>query len=97
MRAAAMQLVCIDCGETWPTAEPRYLCECGGTLDVAHDLDALRGALSLEMFEARRGARDPVDRSGVWRFRELILPVDANDVVTRGEGNTTLFATPPSI
>jgi threonine synthase len=32
-----------------------------------------------------------MDCSGVWRFRELVLDLDPRHVVTRGEGNTTLY------
>ncbi|MGH2480200.1 MAG: threonine synthase, partial [Ktedonobacteraceae bacterium] len=31
------------------------------------------------------------DRSGVWRYRELILPVDTSVIVSRPEGNTGLY------
>ncbi len=31
------------------------------------------------------------DRSGVWRYRELILPVDTAAIVSRPEGNTSLY------
>lgn len=31
------------------------------------------------------------DRSGVWRYRELILPVDTAAIVSRPEGNTGLY------
>lgn len=31
------------------------------------------------------------DRSGVWRYRELILPLPAQSIVSRPEGNTSLY------
>jgi len=88
-------LRCVICATDHPGDALRYRCDCGGTLDVVHDLDALRGVDLLARFDARRASRDPLDRSGVWRFRELILPgASADHVVTRGEGNTWLYDAP---
>nr|BBH95483.1 threonine synthase [Thermogemmatispora argillosa] len=33
-----------------------------------------------------------VQRSGVWRYRELILPLPEEALISRAEGNTTLYA-----
>ena len=84
-------LKCVDCDASYAGLDLRYRCDCGGTLDVAHDLDALRGELTLELFDSRLGAREAVDRSGVWRFRELVLPLAAEYIVTKPEGNTNLY------
>jgi threonine synthase len=91
---AAFKLVCIDCSAQYPGLEMRYRCDCGGTLDVVHDLAALKGRVSRELFDRRCGSRAPQDLSGVWRFRELILPVASERLVTRGEGNTQLYDAP---
>jgi threonine synthase len=60
---------------------------------VVHDLSTC--TLTTDILDARRASRDPLDRSGVWRFRELILPLGDEAlrqcVVTRGEGNTHLY------
>ncbi len=85
------KLVCVDCDREYPGLELRYRCDCNGTLDVIHDLDALRGRLSPETFERRISSRRAEDRSGVWRYRELILPVAVEELVTRGEGNNPLY------
>ena len=53
--------------------ELRYRCDCSGTLDVIHDLSQC--GLTREILDARLSSKDPLDRSGVWRFRELILPL----------------------
>ena len=86
-------LSCVRCTKTYPLMELRYRCDCSGTLDVVHDPSQF--PLSTATLDARRASRSPMDRSGVWRFRELILPLpesDLNDcVVTRGEGNTHLY------
>ncbi len=92
--APEWQLACVECGRMYPGLDVRYRCECSGTLEVRHDLVRLWGKLRLSMFDARLASRSPADRSGVWRFRELILPLEEAHIVTRGEGNTTLYHSP---
>ncbi len=87
-------LACVECDASYDAAEVRYRCDCGGTLDVLHDLDTLQGGISTATFDARLGSRAPEDRSGVWRFRELILPAGPGTLVTRGEGRTNLYDAP---
>ena len=87
------KLSCVDCQTNYPGLEIRYRCDCGGTLDVIHNWDHLDCSLSLEFFDRRLSGRKPADRSGVWRFRELILPLPEEHIVTNGEGNTTLYNT----
>ena len=87
-------LRCVECGADFPGLEPRHRCRCGGTLDVEHDASALRGAELRDLWERRLGSRDPLDRSGVWRFRELVLPLEARFVATRQEGGTPLYDAP---
>lgn len=88
------KLTCGDCAAGYGGLEARYRCDCGGLLDVVHDLEALRGRVDRGTFDRRLAARAPTDRSGVWRFRELVLPLDATDIVTKGEGNTRLYDSP---
>ncbi len=89
-----IELVCIDCGATYPSDEVRYTCACGGLLDVARDLEELREHVSRERLDARLGGRSTADASGVWRFRELILPVPEEAIVSRPEGNTPQYRSP---
>ena len=87
-------LECVLCGKRYPGLEVRYRCDCGETLDVVHDLDALRDGVTLDLFDRRLGSKRPENRSGVWRFRELVLPATAEQIATRGEGNTHLYDSP---
>jgi threonine synthase len=85
---------------------PRYRCECGGVLDVELPLfsdqtrDPANTGASLQRLFDQRAATSPLwslrpetlpDHSGVWRYRELILPVPEQTIVTRPEGNTGLY------
>lgn len=86
-------LHCISCDATAALDPAALQCTaCGGLLEVVHD--GPPGALSREMLAARRASWHPPDRSGVWRFREWILPVDEDAIVSMPEGNTNLYAVP---
>ncbi len=85
------KLRCVLCASTTAGLEVRYRCDCGGTLEIAHDPGR---SVTTAQLDARLGSREPVDRSGVWRFRDVLLPLDTQHIVTRGEGNTNLYHAP---
>lgn len=89
-------LRCMSCGAEYSPREIRYTCDCGGLLDVEHDPASLRAQVSKELFDSRLGELAPPYASGVWRYRELILPVDEARIVPRSrpEGNTNLYHSP---
>lgn len=86
---------CIKCESKFGLGERMYVCsQCGDLLDIERSeplresVEELR-ALWLERLKSR-------DRSGVWRFREM-LPFGVDDeVVSLGEGNTPLYDAPRS-
>ena len=82
-----------------PDAGPRYsvtqvLTECPEThelLDIRYDWDKVAVPKSLREFERRWSTRlNPLDYSGVWRFRELLPFAPDDQIVTIGEGQTLL-------
>jgi len=79
-------LQCIGCERRYDVMEIRYTCDCGDLLNVERDSFPDR-----EVFEARRTSRRTIDQSGVWRFREAVLDVDASEIVTHPEGATRLY------
>ena len=87
---------CINpaCGATLAIDEARFGCpECGEGLDVVYDWDRLPVPRRLADFEAKWAERnEPLNFSGVWRFRELLPFAPAAKVVTIGEGQTLLQA-----
>jgi len=85
------RLVCTDCATPYDGLAARYRCDCGGTLDVAH---AFPERPTTDALDRRLMARDGLDRSGVWRFREWVLPLDPASVVSKPEGNTNLYDAP---
>ena len=88
-------LVCAACARWYPWSSPRLQCECGGLLDVVAQ-PALRGRELRALFEARLTAPNarPEVESGVWRYRELVLPGPGR-IVTHPEGNTPLYRREP--
>jgi threonine synthase len=84
------------CGRRYSIYEVVYRCEdCGGLLDVEHDLDALKtrsGAEWKALFEARTRTTKWPYGSGVWGKKEWVCPqVEPKNVVSTYEGHTNLF------
>ncbi len=68
---------------------------CGGLLEVVNEFDADAAGGWPARWAGRRGAPSPPDRSGVWRFRELLPFLEGEPIpVTLGEGNTPLVSAP---
>ncbi|MBR4718478.1 MAG: threonine synthase [Lentisphaeria bacterium] len=86
-----MYLECVSCGKTYDPWDLRYKCDCGGILDVKRDLSKIDGEELRKLWDSRWGLKRGVESSGVWRYRELILSVPDEMIVTRQEGNTRLY------
>lgn len=82
---------CPRCGATWPETDPHTECrDCGGLLDILHAPPDAFGAALMARFAQRRGTHPASEPSGVWQFRELVMPA-AKDIVSHPEGNTPLI------
>jgi threonine synthase len=84
-----MHLVCSECTVV-ATADRLFCDDCGGLLAFELNL-APQSERLRELFAARRASNDPLDQSGVWRFRELLPPFDRADVVTLRENVLPLY------
>lgn len=90
-------LECIrGCGRRYSIYDVVYHCEdCGGLLDVEHDLLALKdrsAAEWMELFDQRRRTNEWPYGSGVWGKKEWICPqVENENVVSMYEGHTNCF------
>src|SRR5438045_6478762 len=47
--------------------------------------------MNRHIFDERRASRTPIDRSGVWRFREAVLDIDESQIITHPEGATRIY------
>ena len=89
-RPASWQ-ACIACGNEVVETDPRPRCaQCGGLLELHHRPPAITPAELIQRFTERRGSAPGATASGVWRFREIVLP-SADTVVSHPEGNTPLL------
>lgn len=90
-------LRCIACRKEFQIDTRIYTCaECGGLLDVVYELSGLDRDRLRGTWDARRGSDLAIDRSGVWRFRELLPPAAEPEIVTLTEGNTQIWEAPRS-
>lgn len=90
------ELACFDshCRARYGIDEVIYNCpKCGGLLEAVYDAPARPAADFQKLWRERRLSNDPLDQSGVWRYREF-LPFldDYSRVVTLREGDTPLLA-----
>jgi len=82
---------CVRCGKKHGLDEVRYNCDCGGILDVKRDLSKIDGQKLKQTWDSRWGMKRGALSSGVWRYKELILDLPENQIVTRQEGNTRMY------
>ena len=94
-------LVCVaGCEERFDPFTPRFECpQCGGLLDVEHDLEEIKKERSPDgwhrLLADRAASSFSLDRSGVWAHREWVMPdLLPRDVITGGEGKTPLVEYP---
>ena len=92
MSVAFQQCIHPDCAATYDVGQILTACpKCGSLLDVTYDWNSVPVPMSLSEFERRWTTRlNPVDYSGVWRFRELLPFATDEQIVTIGEGQTIL-------
>ena len=95
MTAARTRQRCEQCGGELGELDPSPVCPaCGGLLELIHPEVSNAAELRHGFADRRRALRGP-DASGVWRYRDLVLPSAGDDaIVTHPEGNTPLLARP---
>ena len=88
-----MNLVCSECGR--PAADDAMFCaSCEGLLAFETFAAAPGADLDRDRIAARRNSGDPRDRSGVWRYRELLPAIPLEAIVTLREGDVPLYGAP---
>lgn len=90
-------LECIrGCRQRYSIYDVVYRCEqCGGLLDVVHDVEALKDHSPQEwktLLDSRRRTNEWPYGSGVWGQKEWVCPqIDSENVVSMYEGHTNCF------
>src|ERR1051326_8048938 len=97
--ASVSQLRCIRCGRS--ALPDRFRCEhCRDLLEIIfpgweHGGPAGLNAVSLKkLWLDRKTSSEPANQSGVWRFREILPEIAADQIITIREGNTPVYALP---
>ena len=89
--AAASVQRCARCGATRAETDATPQCPaCGGLLEIVHAAPGVHGAALMTLFAQRRGSHPASEPSGVWQFRELVMP-SARAPVSYPEGHTPLL------
>jgi threonine synthase len=71
---------CIACFQRYELDKIIYRCECGGLIEIKHPkLPSLQGGEGLGV------------RSGVWRFKDAVLPIPDSEIVSHPEGFTRVY------
>ncbi len=84
---------CLACGSTVDETPPPDVCPfCGGLPELRHQLTPELGNKVRDLAaERRKNPEHPLDRSGVWRFREIVYGGEHSPIATLGEGGTRLI------
>jgi threonine synthase len=90
---------CIECNTEHSLRDSVYSCStCGNLLEVRQDSSIFTARSPEEwktLFDSRLAGRPGYHGSGVWRFREWILPdLPEEDIVSLGEGASPLTTAP---
>lgn len=90
-----MNLICSECGR--PAADDAMFCaSCEGLLAFETFSASAGAALDRDRIAARRNSNDLRDRSGVWRYRDLLPPIPFDSIVTLREGDVPIYDAPQS-
>jgi threonine synthase len=95
---AVQRCIISECNSSYGIRERIYVCSrCGGPLEIQCRLESCGDANVLrKQWTDRASPNNPRDRSGVWRYREL-LPFDFDvPIVSLFEGSTPLYDAPRS-
>ncbi len=94
---SSVYLQCIEdaCQRRQDPKKETYFCaNCGGLLEVKYEFGAFDPEEIRRNWHQRRLSGEPIDRSGVWRFRELIPFVESSTrIISLSEGSTPVVGT----
>jgi threonine synthase len=92
MSSAYLQCIEAACQRRQDPRKDALACAiCGGLLEVKYEFEGLDPVRLRQEWHQRRLSGEPIDRSGVWRFRELIPFVGPGArIISLSEGSTPL-------
>jgi threonine synthase len=95
MSSAYLQCIEESCQRRQDPKKEGYACTfCGGLLEVRYEFPPFDPRQVRQAWHQRRLSGEPIDRSGVWRFRELIPFIEPGArIISLSEGSTPLVGT----
>ena len=95
MSSAYLQCIEEACQRKQNPKKDAHACAyCGGLLEVTYEFEAFDPEAIRRAWHQRRLSGEPIDRSGVWRFRELIPFIEpGHRIISLSEGSTPLVGT----
>ncbi len=85
------RLHCISCG-AFDCADKNFRCtQCGDLFEFVFPGLTYDARLLTSLWASRRSSPNPLNQSGVWRFRELLPHIPEEHVITLCEGNTPVY------
>src|SRR5574337_173660 len=95
MSSAYLQCIGETCGRRQDPKKDLHACAwCGDLLEVKYEFEPFDAEELRRSWHQRRLSGEPIDRSGVWRFRELIPFIEPGDrIISLSEGSTPLVGT----
>jgi threonine synthase len=95
MSSAYLQCIEETCGRKQDPRRDSHACAfCGGLLEVRYEFESVDPDKMRHTWHQRRLSGEPIDRSGVWRFRELIPFIEpGHRIISLSEGSTPLVGT----
>ncbi len=97
MDSPRIHLLCFnpDCRARYDADAVLYACSrCGGLLEVAYERHGPDPVFSKRLWRERRMSNQPIDQSGVWRYREFLPPFAPDRITTLREGCTPILDAP---
>lgn len=88
--SSVVGLVCPACARVYGESATTARCSCGSLLDLEVPPPSCTGAELKSRFEDRLTGSGVADLSGVWRYRELVVPQQSEPLISYPEGNTPL-------
>jgi threonine synthase len=85
-----------SCQSRQQSSQSGHRCsKCGGLLEVSYDFDRAPAEALRRVWADRKLGTGAADRSGVWRFRELLpFLAPGSPVISLGEGSTPMVEVP---
>jgi threonine synthase len=92
---ASVQCIEEGCRHRQEVANGKCACDaCGGLLEIHNEFGTAGPDDLRAIWRKRKASAEAIDRSGVWRFRELLPFLSENQrIISLGEGSTPLVET----